>query len=42
MISTPTIEMNPILASVSASKDAADVEAVSMKFNSQLSVSIIL
>ena len=39
-----TIEMNPILAStsVSTSKDAADVEAVSLKFDAQLSVGVIL
>ena len=38
--STSTTEMNPIPASTSAStsKDAADVEAVSLKFDAQLSV----
>ena len=48
-ILTPTstsiiIEMNPIPASTSAStsKDAADVEAVSLKFDAQLSVDVIL
>ena len=42
--STSTIEMNPIPASTSAStsKDAADVEAVSLKFDAQLSVGVIL
>ena len=41
---TSTIEMNPIPASTSAStsKDAADVEAVSLKFDAQLSVGLIL
>ena len=36
--STSTIEMNPIPASTSAStsKDAADVEAISLKFDAQL------
>ena len=42
--STSTIEMNPIPASTSAStsKDAADVEAVSLKFDAQLSVGVLL
>ena len=44
ILSTSTIEMNPIPASTSAStsKDAADVEAVSLKFDAQLSVGVIL
>ena len=47
-ILTPTsilmsiIEMDPILASTSTSKDAADVEAVPLKFDAQLSVGVIL
>ena len=42
--STSTIEMNPIPASTSTStsKDAADVKAVSLKFDAQLSVHVIL
>ena len=42
--STLTLEMNPIpaLTSASTSKDAADVEAVSLKFDAQLSVGVIL
>ena len=38
------IEMNPISASTlaSTSKDAANVEAVSLKFDAQLSVGVIL
>ena len=44
LTSTLTLEMNPIPASTSAStsKDAADVEAVSLKFDAQLSVGVIL
>ena len=36
------IEMNPIPASASTSKDATDVEAVSLKFDAQLGVGVIL
>ena len=44
LMSTSIIEMNPIPASMlaSTSKDAADVEAVSLKFDAQLSIGIIL
>ena len=43
-MSTPTIEMNhiPVSVSASTSKDAAFVEAPFLKFHAQLSVSIRL
>ena len=42
--STSTIEMNPIpaLTSASTSKDAANIQAVSLKFDDQLSIGVIV